>query len=438
MKIRVIALIILIVGITAGFFDFAQFTKFGNSFWSKPFRLGLDLQGGTHLVYRADVSSLASSTVNDAMASLRDVIERRINLFGVSEPVVQVENVAGDQRLIVELAGVFDIKEAIKIIGETPFLEFKEIKRDASGKISVPNKDAVSLKDDFVSTNLNGRYVQRATLDFDRTSGIPTVALEFTSEGGKIFEDITARNIGKPLAIFLDGSPISAPTVNEKIAGGRAQLTGRFSVDEAQQLVRRFNAGALPVPISLISQQSVESSLGHDSLRKSLGAGMYGTLLIMLFMILWYRLPGVIAVCALGVYASLTLLLFKLIPVTLSSAGIAGFILSIGMGVDANILIFERMKEEVRSGKQLETAMTEGFKRAWTSIRDSNVSSLITSVILYWFGTSVVRGFALTLGLGILVSMFSSITASRYFLRSLPHAKENKFTKFIFGSGISR
>ena len=268
--------------------------------------------------------------------------------------------------------------------------------------------------------------------------GEPEISLEFNDDGAKIFEEITARNVGEPVAIFLDGAPISIPVVREKITGGKAQITGKFSVDEARQLVRRFNAGALPVAINLISQQSVGSSLGRDALFKSLRAALYGTIAVMLFMIFWYRLPGLISVLALGVYGSLTLLLFKLVPVTLSSAGIAGFILSVGMAVDANILIFERMKEEIRSGKFLDSAMAEGFRRAWTSIRDSNVSSLITSVILYWFGTSIVRGFALTLGLGILVSMFSAITASRYFLFSLPHKTQNKLTGFLFGAGFSR
>ena len=433
MKVRLFAAAILLVGIFAGFFNIAEYAGFSGS-WTRPFRLGLDLQGGTHLVYQADTSALPSGEAADAMASLRDVIERRVNLFGVAEPVVQTERVGGDDRLIVELAGVFDIKDAIKLIGETPFLEFKELKQDASGKTYATS--TVSLTDDFVPTAINGRFVKRAAVIFDPNTGFPQISLEFTDEGGKLFEAVTAENIGYPLAIFLDGAPLSAPIVQQKISGGQAQITGQFTLDEARQLVRRFNAGALPVPITLLSQQSVESSLGKNELARSLYAGMYGTLAVMLFMILWYRLPGVIAVLALGVYASLTLLLFKLIPVTLSSAGIAGFILSIGMAVDANILIFERMKEELRAGKSLDGAMYEGFRRAWSSIRDSNVSSLITAAILYWFGTSLVKGFALTLGLGVLVSMFSSITASRYFLRSLPHARENRLTRFLFGSGI--
>ena len=370
---------------------------------------------------------------------LRDVVERRINFFGVAEPVVQTENVSGDHRLIVELAGVFNIQDAIKSIGETPYLEFKELKKGADGKILATS--TVSLTD-FEPTVLTGRYVKGATLQFDPNTGTPQIGIEFNSEGAVMFEDITARNVGSPVYIFLDGQPISWPRVNEKISGGKAQITGTFTNDEAKQLVRRFNAGALPVPINLISQQSVEASLGKDALARSMNAGIYGAIAVMFFMIFWYRLPGLIAVLALTlVYSTLTLLLFKLIPVTLSSAGIAGFILSIGMAVDANILIFERMKEELKTGRNLGTAMSEGFNRAWTSIRDSNVSSLITSVILYWFGTSLVRGFALTLGLGILVSMFSAITASRFFLFSLPHNSSaggpGRVKKFLFGTGLS-
>src|SRR3989344_4629494 len=323
MKVRAWALIILIIGVLAGFYDSAQFLirqpADGNSHWLKPFQLGLDLQGGTHLVYQADTASIASSDVAEAIAGVRDIIERRVNLFGVAEPVVQTENVGSERRLIVELAGVFDIKEAIKTIGETPFLEFKELKRDKSGGVA----SSTGAVTDFVATNLTGRYLKKASLNFAQNLGEPEISLEFNDDGAKIFEEIT----------------------------------GKFSVDEARQLVRRFNAGALPVPIVLISQQSIGSSLGKDALFKSLRAALYGTIAVMLFMIFWYRLPGLIAVLALGVYSALTLLLFKLVPVTLSSAGIAGFILSVGMAVDANILIFERMKQEIRSGKFLDSAM---------------------------------------------------------------------------------
>jgi protein-export membrane protein SecD len=428
-KTRIFALLVFVVAAMAGFFNVLEYTRFADSSWTRPFRLGLDLQGGAHLVYNADVGAIPSGDANEAMQGLRDVIERRINAFGVSEPVVQTEKSGSQNRLIVELAGVFDINQAIQAIGETPFLEFRILPPGLS-------ESATTTFASFVPTPLNGRYLKRAVLNFDQTSSFPSIGLEFNSEGSALFEKLTESQVGKPLAIFLDGVPLSAPVVREKISGGQAQITGDFSVDDARQLVRRLNAGALPVPISLISQQSVQSTLGSEALLRSLRAGVYGTIAVMIFMIGWYRLPGLIAVLALGVYSSLVLALFKVIPVTLSSAGIAGFILSIGMAVDANILIFERMKEELREGKSLDVAMTEGFRRAWTSIRDSNVSSLITSVILYYFGTSVVRGFALTLFIGIVVSMFTAITASRLFLRSLPHGGVGRITRFFFGSGI--
>lgn len=435
MKVRILALIILIVGLAVGFYDAGHILGYSNS-WLKPFRLGLDLQGGTHLVYRADVSTIPSGEVSDAMSGLRDVIERRVNAFGVSEPLVQTENVAGDNRLIVELAGVFDIKEAIRVIGATPYLEFRELSPAAKAKLQDKSSDGKIGITDFVPTKLTGRFLKNSSLEFTKTTASPSISLQFNDEGSKLFEDITANNVQYPVGIFLDGMMISNPVVREKIIGGQAQISGQFTLQEAKDLVRGLNTGALPVPVTLLSQQSVAASLGREALARSLWAGIYGTIIVMLFMILWYRLPGVIAVLALGVYASLTLFLFKLIPVTLSSAGIAGFILSIGMAVDANILIFERMKEELRLGKAIDTAMTDGFTRAWTSIRDSNVSSLITSAILYWFGTSLVRGFALTLMLGILVSMFTAITASRFFLRAIPHRGEGKAVRFLFGTGV--
>lgn len=424
MKIRILALVILIVGVLAGYFDLLRKT---------PFRLGLDLQGGTHLVYEADTLSVTGDE-DEAMESLRDVIERRVNLYGVSEPVVQTERSGDSHRLVVELAGVFDINDAIKLIGETPFLEFKEIPDSVRNAEKKPEQISY---EEFVAANLTGKYVKRATLGFDQI-GTPQIFLEFTSEGGEIFEKVTEKNVGLPLAVFLDGAPISAPIVQQKISGGQAQITGQFTLQEARELVGRFNAGALPLPISLISQQSVGASLGHDSLLRSLRAGVWGTLAVVLFMLFWYRLPGIVSIFALGVYSALTLFLFKTIPVTLSSAGIAGFILSIGMAIDANILIFERIKEELREGKSLDVSLFEGFRRAWTSIRDSNVSSLITASILYWFGTSLVKGFALTLGIGVLVSMFSAITASRLFLKSLPRFASEKLTHFIYGTGFRK
>lgn len=645
-RLRLVAAGILLLFVFAGLFDFpniynqtSQWLKsnagigLGSWPWEAPFRLGLDLQGGTHLIYEADTSQIPEEDRGSALEGVRDVIERRVNAFGVAEPVIQTTRAAQAWRVIVELAGVKDVNQAIRMIGETPSLEFKEegdqiqreltdeekkklaelnaaqkkwaeealrelragvsfaevvqkysddqltkdkggnlgylsadgehqelydwakkqiagqtsglietangynilrlinqkigeeearashilicfkgaegcqqeiskdearrqiedLKRRATpenfvalarasstepgasqtggdlgwfgrGRMVKPFEDAVfaqkkgnispiietqfgfhiiykadvraplqfevarifikkTTPSDFLpppepwkSTGLSGKQVKRAGFQFDPNSGLPTVSLEFNDEGRELFAKVTARNVGKSVAIFLDGSPISIPVVNEPITGGQAVISGNFTVTSARQLMQRLNAGALPVPINLVSQQTVGAHLGLDSLQKSLFAGVAGLLAVAVFMILFYRLPGLLAVLALLVYTVATLAIFKMIPVTMTLAAIAGFILSVGMAVDANILIFERAKEELRRGLSIPAAMMEGFRRAWLSIRDSNVSSLITCVILYWNGTSVVRGFALTLAIGILVSMFSAITITRSLL----------------------
>lgn len=443
----------LLFGILLGIFDAPQYaarmlasagipvkhSMFDSLQGQFPFRFGLDIQGGTHLVYRADTAAVAPRDREAALASLRDVIERRVNLFGVSEPLVQVERSGSESRLIVELAGIRDTGAAIRMIGETPYLEFREERAlDAQSVISSAQKKGEQMDEDpfFAPTPLTGRFIKRAAVDFEPTTFQALVSLELTDEGARIFADLTKKNIGKRLAIYLDGAPISMPVVNEEIGGGRAQITGNFTPDEAKQFAGRLNAGALPVPISLIAQQSVEASLGQESLNRSVFAGVIGFLAVAVFMILWYRLPGVIAVCALLLYAALTLAIFKLIPVTLTLAGIAGFILSVGMAVDANILIFERMREELRRGRVLEEAIREGFSRAWTSIRDSNVSSILTSLILYWLGTSVVQGFALTLSIGILVSMFSAISVTRTLLLAVRTPRLER-VRMLFMSGFT-
>ncbi|HRY52583.1 MAG TPA: protein translocase subunit SecD [Candidatus Portnoybacteria bacterium] len=403
-------------------------------YFNLPFRLGLDLQGGTHLVYEADLSSVEKSQYTEAMDGVRDVIERRVNLFGVAEPLVQVDTVGSHYRLIVELAGIKDVSQAIAMIGETPSLDFREERPTAETQAIIDRYKALSPEEQktfsedpyFTPTALTGKYLTKSLLEFDPNTNEPQVGLEFNDEGAALFEEITSRNVGKRVAIYLDGAPISTPTVNSAISGGKAQITGNFTYDEAKQLVQRLNAGALPVPISLVSQQTVGASLGQQSLQKSLFAGLIGVLAVMLFMILWYRLPGLMAVIALTIYSAIVLMIFKLIPVTLTLAGIAGFILSVGMAVDANILIFERMKEELRWGKSLGGAIDEGFKRAWTSIRDSNASSLITCLVLFWLGTSIIKGFALTLAIGILVSMFSAIFITRNFLKLFVSEKMEK------------
>jgi len=511
-----------------------------------PYRLGLDLLGGSQLVYEANVKDVAEADRDSAVEGVRDVIERRVNAFGVSEPVIQVnKTTGGDYRIIAELAGIKDVAEAIKMIGETPFLEFKEqvakaktltaeetqqinafnaglkdkaakvlaeaskggdftalakennqgknvgidvqtsdgssitpsveddgalgwisensepeiakaIKNIAKGQVyweTIETSDSykiIKLNDkrlagdgktweydvnqisfakmsatdfigagdfDWKNTALTGKYLKRTTIEFDPNDGTPQVSLEFNEEGGKLFEEITGRNIGKQVAIFLDGYPISVPNVDEKIGGGKAVIDGRFTAEEAKLLAQRLNTGALPVPITLIGQQTVGATLGQQSINNSVMAGLIGLTIVALFMIFFYRLPGLLSVFALIVYGLVSLAIFKLWPVTLTLSGIAGFILSIGMAVDANVLIFERMKEEIRSGKILSLAISDGFNRAWPSIRDSNFTSIIVCLVLASFSTSVIKGFAITLLLGVLISMFSAIFVTRNFLK---------------------
>ncbi|MCK4355423.1 protein translocase subunit SecD [Candidatus Parcubacteria bacterium] len=400
---------------------------------SDPFKLGLDLQGGTHLIYEADMSQIDEEDHDSSLQGLRDVIERRVNMFGVQEPVVQTQETKGHHRLIVELAGVKDTAAAIQMIGKTPFLEFKEQKSEEEMKKILDKRKELEgktmeeiqeienwelgLQDIFQETGLTGKYMKNAEMGFDQTMYEPLIMLQFDDEGSKLFEELTERNIGKPLAIYIDGMVISAPTVQQRISGGKAQITGKFTIDEAKELARNLSAGALPVPITLISQQTVGPTLGARSLEKSLQAGMFGFLAVLLFLIFFYRVPGILACFSLLVYAAIILSLFKLIPVTLTLAGIGGFILSIGMAVDANVLIFSRFREELRDGKSFTQSVEQGFERAWPSIRDGNLTTLLVALILFVFGVSFVKGFAFTLGLGILISMFSAIFITRTLLR---------------------
>jgi len=382
-----------------------------------PFKLGLDLQGGIHLIYDADLSNIGAKDKAQAMEGLRDVIERRVNLFGVREPLVQVQG----ERLIVELAGIIEPAEAIKQIGQTPYLEFKE-EKDNYQDILEKNRKVMEaktgqLEDPFKSTPLTGKYLTKAELGFDQTTSQSLVLIQFNDEGAKIFEDLTSRNVGKQLAIYIDGLPISAPVVQEKISGGKAQISGKFTLEEAKKLASNLNAGALPVPIKLVSQQTVGPTLGKISLEQSFRAGLFGFLAVIIFMILFYRLSGILASFALVIYMVLVLTLFKLIPVTLTLAGIGGVILSIGMAIDANVLIFSRMREEFKSGKSFAQGLEEGFNRAWPAIRDGNLTTLIVAAILFSFGTSFIKGFALTLSLGVLISMFSAIFITKTFLK---------------------
>ncbi|MFH0969148.1 MAG: protein translocase subunit SecD [Patescibacteria group bacterium] len=501
-----------------------------NFFNKAKVNLGLDLQGGIHLEYKADTSNLDSSKKTDALQGVQDVIERRINAFGVGEPLIQTAKSGKDDLIIVELPGVKDIEEAKQRIKDTPFLEFKEegtgnqliheihaahiliakngglpsadesdqpqlndeeqkkkaeeiLKKSLAGEdfttlakensddpgsketggdlgfvqkgAFVPEFDKVlfegNLKDGqiypqlvetqfgwhiikkieekdvpnqaYVSTGLTGKNLKSASVTF-QNQGLsePEVSIKFDAEGTKLFADITKRNLEKTVAIYLDGQPISTPRVQSEITSGDAVITGSFTVDEAKQLAQRLNEGALPIPLILVSQQSVEATLGMESLQKSLKAGIIGLIAVMIFMIIYYRFLGIIASFALIVYTAIMVSIIKLSAyspweITLTLSGIAGIILSIGMAVDANILIFERTKEEIRRGRNISSAIEEGFKRAWTSIRDGNLSTIITSIILIFFGTGFVKGFAVTLILGVLVSLFSAIVIVRNILR---------------------
>lgn len=544
-KVRITALSILLLAIGAGYIVYpnspaislGSFQRTGNV------QLGLDLQGGSQLLYQADVSQVAEADRADAVNGVRDVIEQRINAFGVGEPVIQTVRSGQDFRLNIELPGITDVQEAVKRIGETPLLEFKTEaepvvyteeekvvirKRNDEGKKTAedvlkqvrsggdfealarqysedpgskddggvlpeaeegsyiepfntvvfekatvgevypelvetdfgyhivrvdsrvdapPANESTSGSDaatdttvqakkatahhillkkeseepantgqNYAATNLTGKQLDNASVVFDPTTGAPTVSLDFDSEGTALFAQITKDNVGKTVAIYLDGEVISAPTVNEQITTGEAVISGSFTLEEAKALAQRLNAGALPVPINLISQQQVGPTLGQESIERSLFAGIIGLIALSIFMIVYYRLPGLLAVVALVFYSLFVLVIFKLMPVTLTLAGIAGFVLSIGMAVDANVLIFERMKEELKKGKTVKHAIDDGFARAWLSIRDSNASSLITCLILYWFGSSIIRGFAITLAIGILVSIFTAVNVSRVLL----------------------
>lgn len=377
-------------------------------------RYGLDLAGGTHLVLESDMKDINDTDKENAFIAARNTVERRVNLYGLSEPIIQQAKVGQSYRIIVEIPGISNIDEAIELIGRTAQLTFYEEASDAA-RVATPSSVFQIWPN---KTELTGEHLKRSEIIFDPKTGKPEVSLEFNTEGAKLFEDITSRNVGKTLAPFLDDELITTPPrIEEVIAGGNAVIKGAFTLDEAKRLSIALNSGALPVPLKVIEQRNIGATLGEESIAKSILAGLIGLFVVALFMIVNYGIKGIVANAALIIYTLIVLALFKFIPVTLTLAGIAGFILSIGMAVDANILIFERMKEEMKWGKDVHTAIIAGFDRAFPSIRDSNVSSLITCAILYWFGTGIIRGFAITLAIGIMVSLFSAITITRTLLR---------------------
>ncbi len=372
----------------------------------KPTKLGLDLVGGSRIVLEAQTTDTIAKITPDMMSSLQFAIENRVNALGVAETVVQQ---TGEKRLLVEIPNISDPAKAKEFLGETAELEFK---KPLDGKYGATG---------WASTGLTGKDVRKALISTN-PGGQWVVSLEFNDKGTKKFGELTQQLVGKPMAIFFNGELQSAPVIQEPILGGHAQISGGdsgFAYEEAKKMVDLLNAGALPVPAKIIEESLVGPTLGADSIAKSKTAGVIGIGLVMIFMLLYYRLPGFIADIALIIYSILVFAVFKIVPVTLTLAGIAGFILSIGMAVDANILIFERTKEELKAGRTMFTAINAGFDRAFTSIFDSNMTTIITCVILYFLGTSIVKGFALTLIIGVLISMFTAITVTKNFMHLL-------------------
>jgi preprotein translocase subunit SecD len=426
----------LIIVLCAGLLAWGLYTTQQDPTSERKFNYGLDLVGGSHLVYEADTSLLENpNDVAQAMEALRDLIERRVNVFGVSEPLVQVEKASilsegeSSERLIVELPGVMDLEKAVAMIGATPVLEFK----------LVGEPIGTSTEVQYIETGLTGRYIERASVEFSGTQSgggmmQPQVLVTFNDEGKELFANLTRDNVGQLLAIFLDGELKSSPVINEPITQGTAVISGGFTTEESRELARNLNIGALPVPITLASTETVGATLGEEILDRGIQAVVIGLSMVMLFMVVWYRLPGLLAGIALLTYVAFMLGIFMYLPVTITAAGIAGFILSIGMAVDANVLIFERFKEELQRGNTYLDSVREGLRRAWSPIRDGNFTSLISAIVLFWFGTSMVKGFALVFGLGILVSMFTALVVTRLLLYSVSGYVER--APFLLRSGF--
>ena len=388
--------------------------------WKKPTSLGLDLVGGSRLMLEAQTSAAVPKITPEIMDSLQYAIENRVNAMGVGETIVQR---VGSKRLLVEIPNITDTTKAKEFIGQTAELEFKRPVVGANGEIG------------WESTGLTGKDLRKSLVGSAPTTGEWMVELEFNNEGARKFSDLTKELTGKQMAIFFNGKLQSAPRVNEQISGGRAQITGGeggFEYAEAKEMVDLLNAGALPVGAQIIQEESVGPTLGADSIKKSKTVGFIGISAVMIFMILYYRVMGLISCFALIIYSLINFAIFKLVPVTLTLTGIAGFILSIGMAIDANILIFERTKEELKMGRSLFTAINSGFDRAFTSIFDSNVSTIMTCLILYYFGASMVKGFALTLIIGVCLSMFSAITVTKNFMHLIFGSSELKYPE-LFG-----
>lgn len=438
-RYRFWALGALVAGILLAYFVWSTEAAVGSPY---RFKLGLDLAGGTELVYQADMSQTPASERADALAALQGVIARRVNLFGVAEPLVQTEQASAlsgttEDRLIVDLPGVTNIDAAVAALGKTPTLEFR-LATSSPAAANATTTGGVS----YAPTGLTGRYLTSASLQFGSgaTAGLaaPQVLINFNSAGAALFEKITREHVGETLGIFLDGQLISNPVIREAIPGGTAVVSGNFTAQTARDLVRNLNFGALPVPINLESSSAVGPTLGAAAIAAGVVAAAVGFALVALFMIAWYRLPGVIATVALAEYLALMLAVIKFVPVTLTASGIAGLIISLGMAVDANVLIFERTKEELRDGKNPREAVGVGFARAWTAIRDGHLTMIISGVILFWLGTSIVQGFALVFVLGVLASFISAVSVSRVYLLAIVPEERGGLWRALLGSGLRK
>jgi preprotein translocase subunit SecD len=398
--------------------------------------LGLDLQGGTQLTLEADMSDVPEADRLDALAGVVDVIERRVDAFGVSEPRIQesVQTANDTYRVIVELPGIQDTEEAKALVGRTARLSFREriIPEPQINDEGTPLPQTVQYQE----TGITGKELESAQYGLNQNPQTQftapyQVSLQFTEEGGEMFGEVTERLAasGNLLAIFLDEDLISEATVQERIE--REGVITMSDQEQAQQLAIQLKAGALPAPVQIVDERQISASLGKDAFYQSVFAGFVGILMVVLFMLFYYRWSGFVAVLALGVYIIFTISVFKLIPIVLTLAGIAGFILSVAVAVDANVLIFERMREDLKSGKAVKLAVNLGFNRAWPSIRDSNAATLITCAILYWFGSGVIRGFAIALALGVLISLFTAITVTKEFLHIFLESRFMKKRKLL-------
>lgn len=394
-----------------------DFSLFGRRYQREfVFKQGLDIQGGMQVVLQADMTEIPESDRLTALESAREVILRRVDLFGIAEPVVQTSVANNQYRLLVELPGLTEPEQALELVGQTAQLEF--------ALLLGANEATSSAGLQIVPTGLSGSQLHRSSVQFDQTTGEPVVALEFNDDGRKLFADITTENTGELLAILLDQSMVMAPRINTPIIDGQAIITGGFSVEEAKQLSIQLNAGALPTPISVLEQRTIGPSLGMESVQASVQAGVIGIVLVMVFMMLIYRFNGVLASIALILYAVYTIALYKILGITLTVPGIAGLLLSVGMAVDANILIFERMKEELRLGKPFQIALELGFGRAWDSIKDANLVTIVTALVLinplnfpFLSSGGMVRGFGITLLIGVSLSLFTGVVVTRTLMR---------------------